>query len=95
MSCFILRDHCGVWRIMVAVTLLSGVLILSRPESLFESGVDRAANKSSSSNTSHHPPSSRNPGPDDAHQGQYDVVGLLSAMAVPILSAWIVIITRC
>ena len=90
MSCIILRDHCGVWRIMVAITLLSGVLILSRPESLFESGVDRA--NRSSSNTSHHHP--RNPGPDEAHHGQYDVVGLLSAMAVPILSAWIVIITR-
>jgi len=37
LSCFILRDHCGIWRIIVAVCLLSGVVILARPESLFQS----------------------------------------------------------
>ena len=67
LSCFILRDHCGVWRIIVAISLLSGVVILARPESLFQSG---------------------------QLEDEYDIVGLLSALAVPCLSALIVIITR-
>ena len=67
LSCFILRDHCGVWRIMVAVFLLTGVVILARPESLFQTGQVEA---------------------------NYDIVGLLSAVSVPCLSALIVILTR-
>ena len=67
LSCFILRDHCGVWRIIVAAFLLSGVVILARPESLFKS--DHVGSK-------------------------YDMVGLLSAVSVPCLSALIVILTR-
>ena len=67
LSCFILRDHCGVWRIIVAGFLLTGVVILARPESLFQSGHLEA---------------------------NYDIVGLLSALSVPCLSALIVILTR-
>ena len=52
---------------MVAVSLLSGVVILARPESLFQS---------------------------DQLDTNYDLVGLMSALAVPCLSALIVIITR-
>ena len=80
MSCFILRDHCGVWRIIVAISLLSGVLILSRPESLF------STNTSTAANSSHHH--------RDPHDGSYEAVGLMSAVSVPFLSALIVIITR-
>ena len=82
MSCFILRDHCGVWRIIVAISLLSGVLILSRPESLFSP----ASSTNTTANTSHHH--------RDPHDGSYEAVGLMSAVSVPFLSALIVIITR-
>ena len=68
LSCFILRDHCGIWRITVASVLLGGVVILARPESLFDS--------------------------DQVVEMDYDLVGLLSAVSVPCLSALIVIITR-
>jgi len=91
MSYFVLRDHCGLWRILVVITLLSGVLILSRPESLWT----RETNNSNSSDhinaSSHHFRFHR-----DVHKsnGDYDIGGLLSAIAVPFLSAWIVIITR-
>ena len=71
LSCCLLRDHCGVWRCLVAAVLLSGVLILSRPPALFPS-----------------------PGPAEANAGRYELIGILSALAVPVLSAWIVIITR-
>ena len=81
MSCFILRDHCGVWRIIVAISLLSGVLILSRPESLFSP----ASSTNTTANTSRH---------RDPHDGSYEAVGLMSAVSVPFLSALIVIITR-
>merc|ERR1711862_171077 len=37
LSCIILKDHCGVWRCLVAITLLVGVMILSRPPALFPS----------------------------------------------------------
>ena len=84
MSCFILRDHCGVWRIIVAISLLSGVLILSRPESLFSPA--SSTNTTNTTNTSRHH--------RDPHDGSYEAVGLMSAVSVPFLSALIVIITR-
>ena len=63
--------------------LLGGVLILSRPESLFEPAPPHNFTKTSGG-----------PVHRDPHDGSYDFVGLLSAVAVPLLSAWIVIITR-
>jgi len=83
LSLFILKDHCGVWRILIAAMLLGGVLILSRPESLFEtSPLNNVTN------------SGGGPAHNDPHDGSYEFVGLLSAVAVPLLSALIVIITR-
>mgnify|MGYP007045168148 FL=1 len=83
MSLFILKDHCGVWRILIAAMLLGGVLILSRPESLFETSPPNNITNSSGG-----------PAHRDPHDGSYEFVGLLSAVAVPLLSALIVIITR-
>ena len=64
--------------------LLGGVLILSRPESLF------------SPPTNSHNITNNSGGPEqrDPHDGSYEFVGLMSAVAVPLLSALIVIITR-
>ena len=70
MSSIILKEHCGVLRVLVAITLLAGVTILSRPPALF--------------------PVLPNNDDDD---GGYDALGVVSALAVPILSAWICIIT--
>ena len=82
MSCFLLRDHCGVWRIVVAISLLSGVLILARPESLFSP----ASSTNTTANTSRHH--------RDPHDGSYEAVGLMSAVSVPFLSALLAVITR-
>jgi len=87
LSCIILKDHCGVWRCLVATTLLAGVMVLSRPPSLFPA-VPATANDSV--HTDHHVPH----GHGEANDGGYDLVGVLAALAVPTLSAWIVIITR-
>ena len=35
LSFFILRDHCGFLRVLISVTLLGGVVLLSRPPSIF------------------------------------------------------------
>ena len=81
----------------MAIMLLSGVLILSRPESLFSHMGDNDDNHHHHSNntddhndndTDHHHYHY------DAKDGGYDMMGLLCAISVPFLSALIVIITR-
>jgi len=34
-SLFILREHCGIWRVLVATTSLAGVVVVCRPPGLF------------------------------------------------------------
>jgi len=91
LSCIILKDHCGVWRCLVAITLLTGVLILSRPPALFPP-TPAIANHTTRAHTN----DVHGPDPDlsDNNEGGYDLVGVLASLAVPTLSAWIVIITR-
>jgi len=87
LSCIILKDHCGVWRCLVAITLLTGVMILSRPPALFPTTPATANHTSRAHTNDDHDPS-------DNNEGGYDLVGVLASLAVPTLSAWIVIITR-
>jgi len=86
LSCIILKDHCGVWRCLVAITLLTGVMILSRPPALFPPTPATANHTSGAHTNDDHDLSDDN--------GGYDIVGVLASLAVPTLSAWIVIITR-
>ena len=83
LSCIILKDHCGAWRVLVALTLLTGVMILSRPPLLFP------ATPGPANHTLHRDHDHGMPG-----DGGYDVLGVVAALALPTLSAWIVIITR-
>ena len=94
MSSIILKEHCGVLRVLVAITLLAGVTILSRPPALFpvlpnnhthDHGVpdDDVCGRYDDDDG----------GYDDDDDGGYDAIGVVSALAVPILSAWICIIT--
>ena len=62
-------------------------MVLSRPPSLFPAVPDTANN---SVHTNHHILHEHG----EANDGGYDLVGVLTALAVPTLSAWIVIITR-
>jgi len=87
LSCIILKDHCGVWRCLVALTLLTGVMILSRPPALFPPTPATANHTTSAHTNDDHDLS-------DYNEGGYDLVGVLASLAVPALSAWIVIITR-
>merc|ERR1712086_40048 len=93
LSCIILKDHCGVWRCLVAITLLTGVMILSRPPALFPAAAQpNTANFSAHNHSAHDADDDHDHG--QADEGDYELVGILSALAVPTLSAWIVIITR-
>ena len=83
LSMVILKDHCGFFRFIIATVLLGGVVILSRPPSLFPSPPNSP--HTTANNSSSH---------DNLYQGNYSMIGLSSAIAVPILSAFIVIITR-
>lgn len=76
LSTLILRDHCGVYRSVLAATLIIGVVVLSRPESIFSRHVHTEIRDS------------------DLHAGEYNMAGILAALSVPILSSWIVILTR-
>merc|ERR1719474_231692 len=40
LSLIILRDHCGLWRVLVAITTIVGVVIVSRPPALFPQSPD-------------------------------------------------------
>eukprot|EP00092_Neocalanus_flemingeri_P106810 GFUD01137062.1.p1 GENE.GFUD01137062.1~~GFUD01137062.1.p1 ORF type:complete len:229 (-),score=46.73 GFUD01137062.1:133-789(-) len=88
LSCIILRDHCGVWRCLVAITLLGGVMILSRPPALFPPTPHPNATNNSLHDLEHGDHHGQ------ANEGGYELVGILCALAVPVLSSWIVIITR-
>ena len=55
LSFFILRDHCGFLRVLISVTLLGGVVLLSRPPSIFPPPpFNPSANASYYSNPHHH-----------------------------------------
>jgi len=88
LSTCILRDHCGLFRTIVAVTLLSGVVILSRPPSIFPPPDNYTPPDH------HHNNNSNSSGHHDPYVGVYSAPGLIAALAVPIFSALIVIITR-
>ena len=85
-----MKDHCGIWRCFVAIVLLTGVMILSRPPALFPAPTqlpihNHSRNSNNTEDLNDH---------GEAYEGNYELIGVLSALAVPTLSAWIVIITR-
>jgi len=86
LSSIVLKEPCGVWRVLVAITLLTGVIILTRPPSLFPALPNNDMHQSNFHIKDH--------GIADGDDDVYDVLGVVSALAVPLLSAWIVIIIR-
>lgn len=87
LSALILRDHCGLYRTLIGTCLVAGVVIISRPPALFS---DTAPG---SSNTSNSTVEGESEGEDNMKES-YDLIGLGFALAVPVLGAWIAIITR-
>merc|ERR1712217_272019 len=86
----IFLKECGVQRVLATINLIAGVILLSKPLLLFSS------NANNSTDSSHHyhdhdDDHDEDPGDDD---GGYDVLGVVAALAVPIISACIGIIVR-
>jgi len=84
LSAILLRSHCGLYRIFIAVVLLTGVVVLCRPEALF-SDEDLSLNRTNNSHPNHH---------HHEGEGSTSLVGIIAGICVPLLSAWIVILTR-
>jgi len=90
LSAIILRDHCGLYRTFIAIILLSGVVVLCRPEALFP----LTPQEKNQTRRHHHHIENNGTIDNDPHKGDYDFSGIFAAICVPILSAWIVILTR-
>jgi len=84
LSFFLLKDHCGLWRIAVAGIGITGVIVVARPPGLFPPEVPITALIANS--TGFHLM--------ESEPAEQDFTGVLWALAVPILSATINIITR-
>ena len=82
LSAFILRDHCGVYRVVIGGLLVAGVVIISRPPAFFPPHTIIDSQNSTAG------------GAEAGMKEPYDLVGLGFALAVPATSAWIAIITR-
>ena len=80
LSIFMLKEHCGIYRCMVAIVLTVGVVLISRPPALFP---DEGAGGQDE------------PQPGGAgHTGVIDYLGVIFALAGSALSAWVTIIAR-
>ena len=95
LSCIVFKD-CGVQRVLITINLIAGVIFLSKPPLLF------SANENNITNTLHHHNDcdhdhdrGHDQDQDHDHQdGGYDVIGVVAALAVPTISAFIDINVR-
>jgi len=84
LSFFLLKDHCGLWRIAVAGLGITGVVVVARPPGLFPPEVTITALIADF----------RGFHLIESQPSEQDFTGLLWALAVPILGSIISIITR-
>jgi len=91
LSTVLLKEHYGVYRLLIGTCLVIGVVIISRPPALFPAPIS-APDNSTATNATHSAVSGLR---HIAEVKQpYDLVGLAFAVAMPFLSAWVAIITR-
>jgi len=83
LSIFMLKEHCGIYRCMVAIVLTVGVVLISRPPALFpEDVVVVGINGTEAGHAT-----------NTEEQG-IDYLGIMFALAGSALSAWVTIIAR-
>ena len=87
LSTVLLKEHCGVYRLLIGTCLVIGVVIISRPPALFPAPPSTADNTTAYNVT-------QVSGLTKEVKQPYDLVGLAFAVAMPFLSAWVAIITR-
>ena len=90
LSTVLLKEHCGVYRLLIGTCLVIGVVIISRPPALFPAPIS-APDNSTATNLTLYVVSGLN---SVEVKQPYDLVGLAFAVAMPFLSAWVAIITR-
>ena len=90
LSTVLLKEHCGVYRLLIGTCLVIGVVIISRPPALFPAPI-LAPDNSTATNLTLYVVSGLN---SVEVKQPYDLVGLAFAVAMPFLSAWVAIITR-
>ena len=91
LSTVLLKEHCGVYRLLIGTCLVIGVVIISRPPALFPAPPSTGDNTTAYNVT--HSQVSGLTYTKEVKQ-PYDLVGLAFAVAMPFLSAWVAIITR-
>ena len=83
-SVFLLKDKCGVYRVIISIILVIGVVIISRPPALFHDDEDMTNINTSNNRTDLQKPNKKS----------CDVVGIVAALSGAILSAWATIIVK-
>jgi len=82
LSIFMLKEHCGVYRCMVAIILTVGVVLISRPPALFPDDGGGGQDVPQAG------------GADHTEGEIIDYLGIMFALAGSALSAWVTIIAR-
>ena len=85
LSTFLLKDRCGMYRSLIGILLVAGVVIISRPPALFPDETDadiHISNMTTSATTIL------------ATKTSFDILGISFALAVAVLASLITIITR-
>lgn len=84
LSIFMLKEHCGIYRCMVAIILTVGVVLISRPPVLFpdDGGGGGGQDEPQAGGAGH------------TEVEMIDYLGIMFALAGSALSAWVTIIAR-
>jgi len=83
LSIFLLKEHCGLYRIIIATTLIVGVVLISRPSALFPN--EDLPSKPIDLKAGQHLVEKKT---------NADVLGVVFALTGAILSAWVTILAR-
>ena len=86
LSIFLLKDHCGLYRIMIATLLTVGVVVISRHSALFSTQLDPTEPSANVTIDA-----SENPVEKKTNA---DVLGVVFALTGAVLSAWVTILVR-
>jgi len=88
LSIFLLKDHCGLYRIMIGTILTVGVVLISRPPALFPTDDLPAIHTENVTITTTTPSAQLEQKPS------VDILGIVFALTGSALSAWVTIIAR-
>ena len=96
LSSFILREKCGLYRVTVGALLIVGVVVLTRPSMIFDSGSSQITpfNQNISSINSLNDIETQVEPPLDTNLQKSDIIGICFAVLTAVQSAAISILAR-